>query len=403
MLLVGDWAPERMQVRTDLNSTIILSNLEGPVLPANHSINPTTKAGPNIYSTQIPTKENGRFIFSLANNHIMDYGLSGLNATLNVLKQEKIMACGAGKDIDSARQPLFFEDNGVKIGLIACCEAQFGVAKRNVPGVAEYGPWVYSAIKNLSEMVDAVIVSVHAAVENSPWPSPFIRELYRSFIDAGAAVVHGHHSHIPQGYESYREGIIFYGMGNFAVDPKKWHNNPNSLWSIGAEIDLKYGRPVRWRPLTFEIRNKLCSEITFIEESNRDEQLIHNHYLNICNRPFTNPDLFEALWHEVALLAYYNYGAKYMRFVSQPKQGWRAKIHRRLLILKNVLINKKVTQYVSNQYDYMVWHHMIACESHRQMLATALGILAGEIKDLRTEESRRLSKEMMPQKQSFKE
>jgi len=49
-----------------------------------------------------------------------------------------------------------------------------------------------------------------------------------------------------------------------------------------------------------------------------------------------------------------------------------------------------------NHYDYMLWYHMIACESHRQMLATALGLLGGEIKDLRTEETRILADEMMP-------
>ena len=54
-----------------------------------------------------------------------------------------------------------------------------------------------------------VIVSVHAAIEDSPWPSPYIRELYHSFIDAGATVVHGHHLHVPQGYETYDEGVIF--------------------------------------------------------------------------------------------------------------------------------------------------------------------------------------------------
>jgi hypothetical protein len=39
---------------------------------------------------------------------------------------------------------------------------------------------------------------------------------------------------------------------------------------------------------------------------------------------------------------------------------------------------------------------MIAFESHRQMLATALGVLAGEMRDMRTEETRALADAMMP-------
>ncbi len=37
-------------------------------------------------------------------------------------------------------------------------------------------------------------------------------------IDAGADVVMGHHAHILQGIEFYRDGVIVYGLGNFAFE-----------------------------------------------------------------------------------------------------------------------------------------------------------------------------------------
>ena len=43
-----------------------------------------------------------------------------------------------------------------------------------------------------------------------------------------------------------------------------------------------------------------------------------------------------------------------------------------------------------------LWHVMIACESHRQMLATALGVLAGDIEHFRSELTGQLADEMMP-------
>lgn len=397
MILVGDWSPKAYSVTVTLNKTqdVYLANLEGPVLVANHNLPPYSKAGPNLFSSELP-KGNERFVFSLANNHIMDYGQPGFESTMKFLDQRGFNSCGAGKNMHDARRLIAVQENGVKVGVIACCEAQFGVARIGSPGVAEFGPWIYHVIRDLRETLDAVIVTVHAGLEDSPWPSPYIRDLYRSFIDAGATVVHGHHAHVPQGYEAYRDGVIFYGMGNFAVDPDTWRDYPNGMWSLAAEIDLR-SKPVRWRPLTLEIRHQPDSETIVIEESNAVERESRGRYIEVCNRPFNTPELFDALWHEVALRSYYHYGAGYMGF-SAPLQGRRRmNVSKGLSLLKDALLSKGDSlSSRPSQSDYMLWHVMMACESHRQMLATALGVLAGEIKDLRTEKTRRLADEMMP-------
>jgi len=388
MILVGDWVPGQKSSDWCSNGAVVLANLEGPILPVDHTFVPATKAGPNLFTCKLPN-ETGQFVFALANNHLMDYGIPGLEATLKSLYQRGFKACGAGKDVYDARQPVIVEDKGVQVGIIACCEAQFGVARHNQPGVAEFGPWIHRAIRDLNETVDAVIVSVHAAIEDSPWPSPYIRDLYRSFIDSGATVVHGHHAHVPQGYEVFGDGVIFYGMGNFSVDPDKWRNRPNGMWSLAAEIDFN-SSPVCFRPLTFEIRQQSGCDVATIEDSNAEERAIHDRYLEICNRPFGDTYLFEGLWQEVALRAYYHYGAGYMRFGSDSRPRRRMRIRAILSTLRNVLIKSRPCQ-----YDYLLWYHLIACESHRQMLTTALGVLGGEIQDLRTEESRLLVDEMM--------
>jgi len=304
-------------------------------------------------------------------------------------------ACGAGNDIQEARRPIVVKDKESNVGIISCCEAQFGVARQNSGGVAEFGPWIYQSIRDLRLRVDAVIVSCHAANEDSPWPSPYIRELYKSFIDAGASVVHGHHSHVPQGYESYCDGIIFYGMGNYAVDPDKWRSYYNGLWSFSADVDFST-IPVSWQPLTFEIHEQSGTGTIVIEESNYEEQEHHRRYLNECNYPFDNHDLFNSLWHEIALRIYYHHGADYMRFYTPNKKGLNLHIRNGLSLLKRAMINGIASPSNLSQYDYLLWYHMIACESHRQMLSTALGILSGEIKDLRTKETQRLADEMMP-------
>lgn len=394
MILLGDWAPGNRRVDVAQNATLVLANLEGPVLCASHMLPPVPKAGPNIFSTELPADDGGT-IFTLANNHSMDYGALGLEETLNLLRKRHFKTCGAGRNVAEARRPLIVEDMGVRIGILACCEAQFGVAREAEAGTAETGPWVYRAIADLRSEVDAVVVSVHAAVEDSPWPSPYIRELYHSYIDNGAAVVHGHHSHLPQGYEEYGEGVIFYGMGNYAVDPDKWENYPNGTWSLGARLDLRF-RPVRWQLLIFKIVSEPDDSMIRIEEISDVEGMHHGRYLEMCNRPLMEPALFASLWQEVALRAYCHYGEAYMGFVNPTDMGRLEQGKKGLLMLKNAILSRAVSSSVRSQRDYRLRYHMIVCESHRQMLATALGVLSGAIRDLRTEETQQLADQMLP-------
>ncbi len=392
MILVGDYAPGPCSVGINISGNLILANLEGPLLPQNHSLIPSSKAGPNLYSGELPDS-SADYIFSLANNHTMDFSQAGLDATIHTLHKRGIRYCGAGTTIHSARNPLVILDGEVSVGIIACCEAQFGVARLKQAGVAEFGPWIYREISSLSEQVDAVIISIHAGVEDSPWPSPYIRDLYHSFIDAGATIVHGHHAHVPQGYEQYRDGVIFYGLGNFAVNPSRWQNSPNGLWSLGTEINLN-SKPLEWRPMSFEIRYQVGSEKICIEESSSEERKRHMQYLEICNHPLHDEDLFEALWQEVAVRAYYAYGGHYMGILpSSGSVGCGVKEFPSML--KRAVL-RRVRSVKTDTRRLLLYYHVLACESHRQMLTTALGVLSGEITDLRNNETRRIADEMLP-------
>lgn len=399
MLLLGDWVPadKEVSIAFEVQGHCLL-NLEAPILQNLNAYVPLPKAGPRLSSTRVP-QLGGDTVVCLANNHIMDYGEAGLRDTCQILHSSGSLFCGAGDDTRNAQQPVLLQDRGIHVGIISCCEAQFGVARHNSPGVAEFGPWVYEAIRSLNQQGAAVIISIHAAVEESPWPYPYLQELYRSYIDAGATVVHGHHAHVPQGFEEYGGGLILYGLGNFAVDPDKWHAYPNGLWSLGAEIDLSIS-PVRWQLRTFEIRYTLGSNTIRIEESSRGEHAEHLDYFARCNYPLSNSEFLAAMWQEVALRTYHRHGANYMGFGTPPlaQSGKnRFALRRRLTTIRNALLNyPKDLPTKVNQHQHLLWYHMIACESHRQMLSTALGVLSGEIPDLRTPETQQLADRMMP-------
>ena len=70
---------------------------------------------------------------------------------------------------------------------------------------------------------------MHFGVEGQAWPSTQQIALARSAIDAGADLVIGSHTHLLQKVESYKDGIIVYGLGNFVFDE---FSEPENLSAI---------------------------------------------------------------------------------------------------------------------------------------------------------------------------
>ena len=46
-------------------------------------------------------------------------------------------------------------------------------------------------------------------------------------------------------------------------------------------------------------------------------------------------------------------------------------------------------------HDKLLWYHLFACESHKYAIETALGVLGGEIMDMRTESTNDILKNML--------
>ena len=61
---------------------------------------------------------------------------------------------------------------------------------------------------------DYVVVLLHAGTEYVATPSGRQRKFARSAIEA----VIGHHPHVLQPWERYRDGLILYSLGNFVFD-----------------------------------------------------------------------------------------------------------------------------------------------------------------------------------------
>ncbi|MCC7203769.1 MAG: CapA family protein [Phycisphaeraceae bacterium] len=387
MILLGDICPGAWPSRMDFGDAWVLCNLEGPVWDRATPPTPAAKAGPTLYSGTLPMT-SGPVAASLANNHLMDLGAEGLTSTMVQLALRRWVGVGAGGSLEEARRPIMIDDHGTRVAVIACAEAQFGVATAQRAGVAELGPWVHGAIARAREQADAVVVSVHAALEAAPWPAPWQRELYRSWIDAGAAVVHGHHAHVPQGYEHYRDGLIFYGLGNALVDPAAWKDRPHGLWSVGADVRWSHNRP-KAELLAFRCVERdgcLMLEPRGLAEAEVTE------YWRDAMAPLKDQTLLHGLWQESAIRGYEHHYRQYLRLGgvggrASVRPSWWSSLRR---------IGKAETAQPPRNWDLLLWHVLLACPSHQHAIAEALGVLGGERSDYRTKQTRELADRHMP-------
>jgi poly-gamma-glutamate synthesis protein (capsule biosynthesis protein) len=205
-------------------------NFEGPIFDSLAKLSP--KAGPTISQNDIVLnfiKKCRVTHLNLANNHIMDFGISGLKSTLKKLKTFKVF--GAGLSFNEAYKPQIIQYDGKRIVLLAFAEAQFGVI-RDSSEKAGFA-WVDSPearrlIQKARDSADWVIVQVHAGLEMVDIPLPEWRERYRELIDLGADLVVGHHPHVLQGSEIYKGRAIYYSLGNFYMDVMLKQDNPGS-------------------------------------------------------------------------------------------------------------------------------------------------------------------------------
>ena len=202
------------------------------------NLTPIPKSGPN----QVSAPAFWRYIEALspdaaclANNHTMDFGAKPLRDTVAGLKERGIRPFGAGENIREAYAPAILEKDGHRVAVIGVCENEFGSATESAAGSAGYALGrVTEAVRAAKARGETPVVFFHGGNEYDPFPSPIKKDLYRHFVDLGAAAVIAMHTHCPQGYEIYRGVPIVYSMGNFFFPAPPYPDRPrNEVWWYG--------------------------------------------------------------------------------------------------------------------------------------------------------------------------
>ena len=237
------------------NKDILLGNLEttliDEILPVALGRTTSLKASQRMIEGIV----NANFdLMSLANSHTTDYGPTGLLKTIEVLDRNKILHTGAGKNLDEALKPVIIIKNNLKIGFLsyeATVWSLFAGAKKGKPGTARVNvnpllPFPQVAkediikmaqhIKNVKSTVDVLVISLHCGAELTTTLAPHQKSIAHTAVDSGADIVIGHHPHVIQGIEVYKEKIICYSLGNFIFDNEIFKNPEDATIIFKANI-----------------------------------------------------------------------------------------------------------------------------------------------------------------------
>lgn len=221
----------------NLETTLTNSTSKWPNKTFNYRLNPRWA----------DTLSIGNFgIMSIANNHILDFQTQGLLDTQKTLDQLEIGWAGAGINIQEAQEPRYIQlenmINGVRhrirLGFLATSDHyEYWEADKNQPGIwylpildlgerfyqSKYWKDIEKIVKKTKRNCDYLIFSLHWGPNYTDQVDPLFQKFAHKLIEIGADIIHGHSAHHVLPIERYKQGLIFYSMGDFvddyAVDP----------------------------------------------------------------------------------------------------------------------------------------------------------------------------------------
>jgi poly-gamma-glutamate synthesis protein (capsule biosynthesis protein) len=255
------------------NSDLTIANLETPFAETG----PYTELGmvfrgdPKLIEGLIFSKIN---VVNLANNHFGDAQRSAMHYTFELLKQNNISYFGAGIDNKHAREPLIIEINNIKYAFLGYADSAFTplsyASTDNYAGLNIMDEKnLIEDLKNIKTKADFIIVSMHAGTEYTYHPNTKQTSFARTAIDHGANMVYGHHPHVVQAIEYYKNKPIFYSQGNFAMDQIERNTKQGYI----LEIETMFNTIININIIPYHIHNYSQPKPT---ENKESEEIIEN-------------------------------------------------------------------------------------------------------------------------------
>ncbi|TIS62173.1 MAG: CapA family protein [Mesorhizobium sp.] len=172
-----------------------------------------------------------KLVLSLANNHVLDQGVAGFEATVAALKRLGIRTIGTAADGPVQRHAA----GPLTIGFAAFTlwrnadEAEF--RERVSMDPADWSRW---------SGIDLLCAVPHWDWEFRHFPRPATRALARRLIDNGVRLIAGHHAHVVQPAERIGDSLVAYGLGDFlgtAFVKQPWPGRIGSILAVDVSAD----------------------------------------------------------------------------------------------------------------------------------------------------------------------
>ncbi|QJT82555.1 CapA family protein [Kosakonia sp. MUSA4] len=238
---------------------LIIGNYEGVLTdnpqPIGGRRGATLSSGKNVYGVE-------KFsVLSLANNHALDSGTSGLSDTIDFFESVGVKKIGAGFTHKEAWEPVYVECKGLKIAIFGITgvyragtdsnEWQGGVAAIRsrdyysspyngavVPGALPLihteineDDWNYfaAAVRNAQLENDIIVAMIHWGDHQQEFSiTQFEKEMSIRMQSLGIQLVVGHHHHQMRGFRLKDKLLICYGLGNAVFDQPNYRVSNHS-------------------------------------------------------------------------------------------------------------------------------------------------------------------------------
>jgi poly-gamma-glutamate capsule biosynthesis protein CapA/YwtB (metallophosphatase superfamily) len=193
-------------------------------------------------------RDAGVDLVTMANNHVLDFGPTGLADTLAAARASGLPYVGIGTNAGAAWAPYVTTIKGTKVAFIGVSQvaelASSWVATNSRAGEANAINLrrTLAAVREARRLASVVVVFMHWGTEGQSCPDPNQLGLAPKLAAAGATIIVGAHAHMLQGSGWLHHTFVAYGMGNFL-----WWEHSYSTATGVLELTLRAHGPLTAR------------------------------------------------------------------------------------------------------------------------------------------------------------
>ena len=234
---------------------IVTANLEGAVTDDGAHYPPENGIDFAFTPDDVANFKKYNFnLFNLANNHFGDQGEKGISETMANLDKLGFDYFGCKDRQVGACSSKIIEIKNKKIAFIGASM---------VYGIFDLEKFKAQIIE-LKKNNDLVIVELHWGVEYEHKFNKTQQEIAHELIDVGAEMIIGHHPHVVQGMEIYKNKAIFYSLGNFIFDQ---YFSANTQEGVAVSVDLSE-QQIYYRLIPYQMK---AAQVIIMDEEKQKE------------------------------------------------------------------------------------------------------------------------------------